>query len=72
MEVSNEDHCIAKFLPFKLEMSLEYSKARTFHWDLEILFRTVPGFYPPSAKWKLRGTRAAAQSLPEFISRNSS
>jgi lipopolysaccharide/colanic/teichoic acid biosynthesis glycosyltransferase len=70
-ESSNEEQYTAKILPFKLEMSLKYSRTRTFFSDLEILFRTVLGFQSPSAAWRNDGSDPAVQSLSEFISRNS-
>jgi lipopolysaccharide/colanic/teichoic acid biosynthesis glycosyltransferase len=70
-ENSNEEQYIARILPFKLEMSLKYSKTRTFLSDLEILFRTVLGFRSPISAWKIDKSKATAQSLSEFISRNS-
>jgi lipopolysaccharide/colanic/teichoic acid biosynthesis glycosyltransferase len=38
-----EELYIAKILPFKLQIALNYSRTRTFLSDLEILFRTVLG-----------------------------
>ncbi len=70
-ESSNEEQYIAKILPFKLEMSLKYSRTRTFLSDLEILFRTVLGFQSPSTAWRNSRSDPAVQSLSEFISRNS-
>jgi lipopolysaccharide/colanic/teichoic acid biosynthesis glycosyltransferase len=68
---SNEEQYIPKILPFKLEMSLNYSRTRTFISDLEILFRTVLGFQSPSNTSRITRSDPAAQSLTEFISRNS-
>lgn len=70
-ESSNEEQYIPKILPFKLEMSLNYSRNRTFISDLEILFRTVLGFQSPSNTSRITRSDPAAQSLTEFISRNS-
>lgn len=70
-ESSNEERYIAKILPFKLEMSLKYSRTRTFLSDLEILLRTVLGFQSPSASWRNITPDTALQSLSEFISRKS-
>jgi lipopolysaccharide/colanic/teichoic acid biosynthesis glycosyltransferase len=70
-ENSNEEQYIAKILPFKLEMSLKYSRTRTFFSDLEILFRTVLGFQSPSAAWSNNRSDPEVQSFSEFISRNS-
>jgi lipopolysaccharide/colanic/teichoic acid biosynthesis glycosyltransferase len=70
-ENSNEEQYIAKILPFKLEMSLKYSRTRTFFTDLEILFRTVLGFQSPSAAWSNNRSDPEVQSFSEFISRNS-
>ncbi len=69
-ESSNEERYIAKILPFKLEMSLKYSRTRTLLSDLEILFRTVLGLQSPSTAWRNSGCDPAAHSLSEFISRN--
>ena len=70
-ESSNEEQYIAKILPFKLDMSLKYSRARTFFSDLEILFRTVLGFQSPRNAWGNTRFDPAVHSLSEFISRNS-
>jgi lipopolysaccharide/colanic/teichoic acid biosynthesis glycosyltransferase len=70
-ESSNEEQYIARILPFKLEMSLNYSRTRTFFSDLEILFRTVLGLQSPATAWRKSGADPAAQDLSEFISRNS-
>lgn len=70
-ESSIEEQYIAKILPFKLEMSLKYSRTRTFFSDLEILFRTVLGFQAPSTVRRIDRSDSAVQSLSEFISRNS-
>lgn len=66
---SNEEQYIAKILPFKLKMSLNYSKTRTFLSDLEILFRTVLGFSSPSFAWRNGKADPTGQSLSEFTSR---
>jgi lipopolysaccharide/colanic/teichoic acid biosynthesis glycosyltransferase len=70
-ESSNEEQYIARILPFKLEMSLKYSRTRTFFSDLEILFRTVLGFQSPPNAWRYTGSGPAVQSLSEFNSRSS-
>lgn len=70
-EHSNEEQYIARILPLKLEMSLKYSKTRTFLSDLEIIFRTVFGFQCPSSGWKNGKSNVTAQSLSEFNPRNS-
>jgi lipopolysaccharide/colanic/teichoic acid biosynthesis glycosyltransferase len=69
-ESSNEEQYIAKILPFKLEMSLEYSRTRTFFSDLEILFRTVLGLASPQATWKNSPRDPALDDLPEFVVRH--
>ncbi len=69
-ESSIEEQYISKILPIKLEMSLKYSRTRTFLSDLEILFRTVLGLQSPSAAWKKSGSDPAAPSLSKFFSRN--
>jgi lipopolysaccharide/colanic/teichoic acid biosynthesis glycosyltransferase len=70
-ESSNEEQYIARILPFKLEMSLKYSRTRTFFSDIEILLRTVLGFQSPSNAGRNTGSDPAVQSLSEFIDRNS-
>jgi len=65
-----EEHYIAKILPFKLELSLNYSRTRTFLSDLEILFRTVLGFPSPSSGWRNTGSEASTQSISKFFSKN--
>ena len=69
-EGSNEEQYIAKILPIKLEISLEYWRTRTFFSDLEILFRTVLGLPTPSAVWKNSPGDPAVHSLSEFVFRN--
>lgn len=71
-EGSLEEQYITKILPRKLQLSLKYARARTFHSDLEILFRTVLGFKLPSMVWRNRNSDLPAQSLPKIISRTSS
>lgn len=48
-EFSMEELYISKILPVKLQIALHYSETRTFWSDLDILFRTVLGFPPPSS-----------------------
>ncbi len=67
---SIEELYVAKILPIKLEMSLKYSRTRTFLSDLEILFRTVLGFQSPSTAWRDSSFDPEVQSLSKF-SRNS-
>jgi lipopolysaccharide/colanic/teichoic acid biosynthesis glycosyltransferase len=69
-ESSNENQYVANILPFKLEMSLEYSRTRTFFSDIEILFRTVLGLPSPSAVWENNPCDPAVHSLSEFVFRN--
>jgi lipopolysaccharide/colanic/teichoic acid biosynthesis glycosyltransferase len=71
-EGSIEELYIAKILPIKLEMSLKYSRTRTFLSDLEILFRTVLGCQSPSTAWEDARFDPAMRSLSKSISRNSS
>jgi lipopolysaccharide/colanic/teichoic acid biosynthesis glycosyltransferase len=70
-ESSIEELYIAKILPIKLEISLKYSRTRTFLSDLEILFRTVLGLQAPSTAWEDTRFDPRVQSLSQFISRNS-
>jgi lipopolysaccharide/colanic/teichoic acid biosynthesis glycosyltransferase len=51
-EGSIEEQYIKRIMPIKLEISLKYSRTRTFVSDLEILFRTVLGLPAPSAVWE--------------------
>jgi dTDP-4-amino-4,6-dideoxygalactose transaminase/lipopolysaccharide/colanic/teichoic acid biosynthesis glycosyltransferase len=44
-----EKQYVTQILPRKLQLSLKYSRARTFFSDLGILFRTVLGFKSPAA-----------------------
>jgi lipopolysaccharide/colanic/teichoic acid biosynthesis glycosyltransferase len=69
-ESSNEEQYIAKILPFKLEMSLNYARTRTFLSDLEILFRTVLCMRSPSPASRISDSDPAARSLAKFISGN--
>lgn len=48
-ESSMEELYISKILPVKLQIALHYSETCTFWSDLDILFRTVLGFPPPSS-----------------------
>jgi len=67
---SVEEMYIAKILPTRLEIALHYARTRTFFSDLGILFRTVLGL--PCPHTAREGTRfdPAAQTLPNFISKN--
>lgn len=47
-EGSIEEQYIARILPLKLQLSLNYHRGRTFLSDMDILLRTVFGFRPPS------------------------
>lgn len=67
-ESSNEEKYIAKILPIKLEMLLNYSRERTFLSDLEIIFRTVLCLQSPPSAWKNGRADPAAQALSKFIS----
>jgi lipopolysaccharide/colanic/teichoic acid biosynthesis glycosyltransferase len=67
---SIEEQYIKRILPIKLEMSLKYARTRTFFSDLGILFRTVLGLPCPHTAWEGTKFDPAAQSLPDFISKN--
>jgi lipopolysaccharide/colanic/teichoic acid biosynthesis glycosyltransferase len=71
LENSIEEDYIAKILPIKLKMSLNYARTRTFLSDLEILFRTVLGFPSPSWAWEDTRFDPAVQSQCKITSRNS-
>jgi dTDP-4-amino-4,6-dideoxygalactose transaminase len=71
-EGSIEEQYITKILPRKLQLSLNYARARTFPSDLDILFRTILGFKLPSMVWRNRSSDLPAPSLPKIISRTSS
>lgn len=47
-EGSFEEQYIARIMPIKLQLSLNYYRARTFFSDLDIIFRTVLGYKFPS------------------------
>jgi lipopolysaccharide/colanic/teichoic acid biosynthesis glycosyltransferase len=66
-----EAQYIHKILPMKLQMSLNYSRTRTFRSDLEILVRTVLGLQAPSTALREAGIDPAMPSLFKFASRNS-
>ena len=68
---SIEEQYIKRILPIKLEMSLKYSRTRTFLSDLGILFRTVLSLPCPHTAWEGTKFDPAAQSLSEFSSGNS-
>ena len=69
-ESSNEEQYVAKILPIKLEMSLNYSRNRTFLCDLEIIIRTVLCLPSPTFAWRNGGSHPAAQALSKFNSGN--
>jgi lipopolysaccharide/colanic/teichoic acid biosynthesis glycosyltransferase len=69
-ESSNEEKYIAKILPVKLEMLLNYARNRTFMSDLEIIFRTVLCLPSPSSAWKNGRKSSDAQTLFKFGSGN--
>jgi lipopolysaccharide/colanic/teichoic acid biosynthesis glycosyltransferase len=71
-EGSIEKQYVTRIMPIKLEISLKYSRARTFFSDLGILFRTVLGLPAPSTVWENASFNPGARSFPEFISRKSS
>lgn len=67
---SIEEQYVKRIMPIKLEISLKYSRTRTFFSDLEILFRTVLGLPAPSSVWENTRFDSAAQSISEFSLRN--
>jgi lipopolysaccharide/colanic/teichoic acid biosynthesis glycosyltransferase len=69
-ECSNEEKYIAKILPIKLEMLLNYSRTRTFFSDLEIIFRTVLCMQSPASAMKNGGNDSAARAMSKIISGN--
>lgn len=66
-----EAQYVETILPVKLQMSLKYSKTRTFRSDLEIIARTVLGIQPPPAIFAEAGIDPARASFSKFASRNS-
>ncbi|HEV2522300.1 MAG TPA: DegT/DnrJ/EryC1/StrS family aminotransferase [Candidatus Acidoferrales bacterium] len=66
-----ERQYIENILPAKLEISLKYSRTRTFLSDLGILFRTVLGLKSPSNDSEEIVSGVALNSLFKFSSRNS-
>jgi lipopolysaccharide/colanic/teichoic acid biosynthesis glycosyltransferase len=68
---SIEEQYITRIMPAKLKMALKYSRTRTFLSDLEIIFRTVLYFQPPSTAWEDTRFDPALQALSKVISRNS-
>lgn len=56
-----EEVYVARILPVKLKIALNYSRNRTFFSDLEILFRTVLGLGFPSA---VRGDEKFHDGVP--------
>ena len=67
---SIEEQYIKRIMPAKLKMSLKYSRRRTFHSDLDILFRTVLGFQSPFTLWDEPRFDVPAPPLSKFASRN--
>jgi lipopolysaccharide/colanic/teichoic acid biosynthesis glycosyltransferase len=67
---SIEEQYLQRIMPAKLAIALNYSKTRTFQSDLEILFRTVLGFGPPSRVWRDSGIDCGLPALSELASRN--
>ncbi len=68
---SIEEQYIKRIMPIKLEMSLKYTRTRTFHSDIEILFRTVLGLPCPPTAWKNTRFDPAVHAYPKFISTKS-
>jgi dTDP-4-amino-4,6-dideoxygalactose transaminase/lipopolysaccharide/colanic/teichoic acid biosynthesis glycosyltransferase len=67
-EGSIEQQYVERILPVKLQISLDYHRARTFFSDLDILFRTALGLHCPPPRSKRASSGIA--SLPKTISRN--
>jgi len=69
-EGSIEEQYIKKIMPVKLQLALKYSRNRTFHSDVEILFRTVLGLGAPNLRRRNASGDPATQSLSEYFSEN--
>jgi lipopolysaccharide/colanic/teichoic acid biosynthesis glycosyltransferase len=69
---SIEEQYVKRIMPIKLEMSLKYSRTRTFLSDLEIIFRTVLGLPCPPRAWDNTRFDPAVHSIHEIISRKTS
>jgi lipopolysaccharide/colanic/teichoic acid biosynthesis glycosyltransferase len=63
---SIEKQYVTHIMPIKLEISLRYSRTRTFFSDLEILFRTVLGLPAPSTIWENASFISEGQSFLEL------
>ncbi len=63
---SIEEQYVKRIMPIKLEISLKYSRTRTFVSDIGILFRTVLGLPAPSAVWENTSFYSQARSFSEF------
>jgi lipopolysaccharide/colanic/teichoic acid biosynthesis glycosyltransferase len=72
LEGSIEEQYVKRIMPIKLEVSLKYSRTRTFVSDLEIIFRTVLGLPCPANAWDNTRFDPAKHAYPEIISRNPS
>lgn len=66
---SIEEQYIKKIMPMKLQMALDYARARTFRSDLEIILRTVLGLRPPRAKRTGATSDSIAPSMSKFAPR---
>jgi lipopolysaccharide/colanic/teichoic acid biosynthesis glycosyltransferase len=71
-EGSIEEQYVTRIMPMKLQISIKYSRTRTFFSDLEILFRTVRALPSPTSVLENEKFNPASRSFPDFSSRKSS
>ena len=71
-EGSIEEQYVTRIMPMKLQISIQYSRTRTFFSDLEILFRTVLALPLPTSVWENEKVDPPVRSFAKFISRKSS
>jgi lipopolysaccharide/colanic/teichoic acid biosynthesis glycosyltransferase len=64
---SIEEQYVTRIMPMKLQISIEYSRARTFLSDLEILFRTVRALPSSKSVWENKKAGATTGTIPDFI-----
>ncbi len=71
-EGSIEEQYVTRIMPMKLQISIKYSRTRTFFSDLEILFRTVRALPSPTSVLENEKFNPAGRLFPDFSSRKSS
>jgi lipopolysaccharide/colanic/teichoic acid biosynthesis glycosyltransferase len=68
---SIEEQYVTRIMPMKLQISVKYSRTRTFMSDIEILFRTVLALPSTTSVWENEKFNPAARSFRELNARKS-